>query len=158
MPMATAFSSSAGGGAPVNMPAAAGSLRMWLCATLQPLLSGRPSAKQAFLSSGGISILCRHLAAGPEDVAVHACGVLTSVLGQGGGGEGGENEGRQMEAEAAAEVCVYVCVSLACVSVFVFFVVLSWEMCGDNGGDSGSSGGGVGSQSQLSGVVWVVRF
>lgn len=60
--------------------AAVGVLRMWICATLQPLLTGRPRAAQAFLASRGVPLLCRLLAAGPKDVAVHACGVLAAAL------------------------------------------------------------------------------
>lgn len=56
------------------------SLRMWLCATLQPVIDKRPRAIQAFLASRGIPLVCRQLAAGPADVAMHSCGVLASAL------------------------------------------------------------------------------
>lgn len=74
---------------------------MWLCATLQPVMGDRPHGVRAFLSSGGIPILCRQLAAGPGDVAVHACGVLTAALRHDNGVLEGETA-----AEAAAEVRV----------------------------------------------------
>ncbi|CAN0099923.1 unnamed protein product, partial [Ectocarpus fasciculatus] len=60
-------------------------LRVWLCATLQPVMADRPRAVQAFLASRGIPLLCRQLVAGPADIAVHVCGVLASALRSGGG-------------------------------------------------------------------------
>lgn len=63
-------------------------LRVWLCATLQPVMADRPRAVQAFLVSRGIPLLCRQLVAGPGDIAVHVCGVLVSALRSGGGGAG----------------------------------------------------------------------
>lgn len=87
---------------PLTPPAGAGAgagadikgLRVWLCATLQPVIADRPRAVQAFMASGGIPLLCRQLVAGPADIAVHACGVIASALrrssaGGGGGGSGG---------------------------------------------------------------------
>lgn len=133
MPLSSAFASSVGGGAPATVPAAAGSLRMWLCATLQPLLEGRPRAKQAFFSSGGVAILCRHLAAGPSDVAVHSCGVLTSVLRRGSGGEGGGNDEHHAEAAVevrAAVVGLYFSRARVCVCWFVAIVSCDfWLWC-----------------------------
>lgn len=67
-------------------------LRVWLCATLQPVIADRPRAVQAFVASRGIPLLCRQLVAGPADIAVHACGVIASALRRsstGGGGGGG---------------------------------------------------------------------
>ncbi|CAN0016477.1 unnamed protein product, partial [Ectocarpus sp. 4 AP-2014] len=63
-------------------------LRVWLCATLQPVMADRPRAVQAFLACQGIPLLCRQLVAGPADIAVHVCGVLASALRSGGGGSG----------------------------------------------------------------------
>ncbi|CAM9351951.1 unnamed protein product, partial [Ectocarpus sp. 13 AM-2016] len=63
-------------------------LRVWLCATLQPVMADRPRAVQAFLACRGIPLLCRQLVAGPSDIAVHVCGVLASALRSGGGGGG----------------------------------------------------------------------
>lgn len=89
---------------PLTPPAGAGAaaaaaaadikgLRVWLCATLQPVIADRPRAVKAFMASRGIPLLCRQLVAGPADVAVHACGVIASALrhnstGGGGGGPG----------------------------------------------------------------------
>lgn len=84
---------------PLISPAGAGTgagadikgLRVWLCATLQPVIADRPRAVQAFMASGGIPLLCRQLVAGPADIAVHACGVIASALrrsSNGGGGSG----------------------------------------------------------------------
>lgn len=66
-------------------------LRVWLCATLQPVIADRGRAVQAFMASGGIPLLCRQLVAGPSDIAVHACGVIASALrhSRAGGGGGG---------------------------------------------------------------------
>ncbi|CAM9366645.1 unnamed protein product [Ectocarpus sp. 8 AP-2014] len=64
-------------------------LRVWLCATLQPVMADRPRAVQAFLAYRGIPLLCRQLVAGPADIAVHVCGVLASALRNGGGSGGG---------------------------------------------------------------------
>ena len=55
-------------------------LRVWLCATLQPVIADRPRAIQAFMACRGIPLLCRQLVAGPADIAVHACGVIASAL------------------------------------------------------------------------------
>lgn len=63
-------------------------LRVWLCATLQPVIADRPRAVQAFLASRGVPLLCRQLVAGPADIAVHACGVIASALRRGGSGSG----------------------------------------------------------------------
>ena len=88
---------------PVTAPAAASAaaaadikgLRVWLCATLQPVIADRPRAIQAFMASGGIPLLCRQLVAGPADIAVHACGVIASALrhSRGGGAGGSSGDG-----------------------------------------------------------------
>lgn len=100
---------------PVTPPAAAGGagagaaaaadikgLRVWLCATLQPVIADRPRAVQAFMASRGIPLLCRQLVAGPADIAVHACGVIASALrrstGSSTGGAPGAVPGSAIEA------------------------------------------------------------
>lgn len=90
-----------------SAPAAPGSLRTWLCATLQRIINGRPRAARQFSSSGGISILYRQLEAGPSDVSVQSCGVLLAALNQGG---------READGHAAAEAAAEVRWSARCVA------------------------------------------
>lgn len=83
-------------------------LRMWLCATLQPVVAGRPRAARALVASGGISLLCRQLKAGPADVAVQACGVLASTLGPENSRGRDDWPGSLDAVGEAVEVCVSV--------------------------------------------------
>lgn len=96
---ASSFSSTAGAEALAGAPAAATFLRRWLCATLQPVVAGRPQVLELLVSSGGIGILCRQLKAGPKSVAEHACGVLAAALRYDGRGVSGKSP-----VEEAAEV------------------------------------------------------
>lgn len=67
-------------------------MRVWLCATLQPVIADRPHAVKAFIASRGIPLLCRQLVAGPADIAVHACGVIASALRRSGSGRDGRGD------------------------------------------------------------------
>lgn len=122
-------SSSSSGTSAAAVTAAVGLLRMWLCATLQPVMASRPRALMAFLSSGGVPIICRQLAAGPSDTALHACGVLAAALRHdknsrktGSGGMDKQPAVEAVDVRVCASVCgfdTFMCV-VFCVSHWCF--------------------------------------